>query len=77
MAPGEKVQVEPSNAHDWVIGVALIASCDIRRLVPDKGEFVVTGVDRLEEGWGSREEWDILDIWIMFLELACQYFRSL
>jgi hypothetical protein len=39
--PREEVEVETSNAHDWVVGVALVGHEEVGGGVPDEGEVVV------------------------------------
>lgn len=39
--PREEVEVETSNAHDWVVCVALVGNEEVCGGVPDEGEVVV------------------------------------
>lgn len=67
MQPGEKVEVEASNAHDWVVGVFLVWDQELGGGVPDKGEVVVARANRLEEGGAGGEQGEVLDVRIVFL----------
>lgn len=70
MSPRKKVEVETSDAHDGIISVLLVRDDNFGSLVPHKGELVVGGTERLEEGRTGREERDILDIGVVF-RLVC------
>lgn len=68
MEPGEHVEVEAGEAHDWVVGVDLIADCEVGHSVPGEGKaIVVAGLDGTEVGWSGGEEGDVLDVWVVFL----------
>jgi len=67
MAPGEEVEIEAGDGHDGVVDVCLVGDEDVAGGVPDEGEVVVGADDGAEVGWRSCEEWDILDIGVVFL----------
>lgn len=43
MQPGEEVEVEARDAHDWVVGVLLVPDGDLAGAVPCKVKVVVGG----------------------------------
>ena len=68
MEPGEKVKVEPGDAHDRIVGVFLIGNEDVGGGIPDELEVIVVArANGFEEGWGGGEEGNVLDIRIMLL----------
>lgn len=67
--PREEIEVEASDSHDGVVGILLVGDEEVGGGVPNKGEVVVAGVDRLEEGGGSGEEGDVLNIGVVFLRV--------
>ena len=69
MAPGEEVEIEAGDGHDGVVDVCLVGDEDVAGGVPDEGEVVVGADDGAEVGWRSCEEWDILNVGVVFLHV--------
>ena len=68
MDPGEKVEVESSNAHDRIVSVFLVGNEDVGCSIPDELEVIVVArADGFEEGRGGGEKGNVLDVRIMFL----------
>ena len=66
--PREEVEVEARDAHDGVVGEALVGDQGVGDLVPVEGEVVVGRAERLEEGGAGGEEGDVLDVGVVLLE---------
>ena len=67
MKPRQEVEVEPSDAHDGVVGISLVRHEEVGGSVPNECEVVVAGSKGLEEARASSEEGDVLNIGIVFL----------
>ena len=65
MIPGEDVEVEAGDAHDGVVGVFLPRNSKLGELVPEVREIVIGGVHVAQEGRGSSEEGDVLDVGVV------------
>lgn len=70
MEPGEEVQVEAGDAHDGIVGEALIGDEEVGGGIPDKGEVVVGRTKGLEERGASSKKRDVLNIGVVFLSLS-------
>ena len=66
MQPGKGVQVEPRERHDGVICVALVGDEEVGDTVPDEAEVVEGTEDGFHVGGGCGEEWDVLEIGVVF-----------
>ena len=49
MKPGEDVEIESCDTHDWVVSVALVLYRNVREFVPSEGEVVVAGMYGFEK----------------------------
>lgn len=67
MKPRQEVKVEPSDAHDRVVGISLVRYEEIGGGVPNEREVVVAGSKRLEEARAGSKEGNVLNIGIVFL----------
>ena len=74
MQPGQQVEVEAGDAHDGVVGVFLVGDEEVGGGVPGEDEAIVVGGDDGAEEFGrGGEEWDVLDVGVMFLLRNCQF----
>ena len=39
--PGEQVEAEPGNCHDWIVGVTLMCNHELRSSITNEHEAVI------------------------------------
>jgi hypothetical protein len=71
MAPRKEVEVEARERHNGVVYPLLVADHKVGSAIPYELEAVVVcALDGLEVGGGGGKEGDILEVGVVFLELA-------